>query len=234
MTVTRIPEHPGAGRLGRHYEPAPLSAKLAAAARRVTRRARPLVSQVWRRYQAPFDQGDLGSCTANALYGCLVTGPFYQPGLVVDQGMVQALYSAATRLDTVAGHWPPNDSGSTGLAACKAAERMGLIAGHHHIFSLSGSLQALSFTGPLMIGITWYDSFDAPIGPGARLDISPNAESRGGHEVEVTRIDVPNRLIGGPNSWGTGWGDRGYWTMGWATFERLIAEKGDVMQPVPR
>ncbi len=233
--MIHLPERPGAGRLGRHYEPAPLSAKLAAAARRVTRMSKPLVSRTWHRYQAPFDQGDLGSCVLNAFYGCLVTeGPLYTPGLVVTQAMIQSLYAQATRLDTVPGHWPPTDTGTTGLAGCKAGERAGLTGGHHHIFSLNGALQALSHTSPLMLGITWYDSFDAPVGPTARLDISPRAVSRGGHEVQVTQIDTSARLIGGPNSWGDGWGNRGFWSMSWDTFERLIDERGDIVQPVPR
>ncbi len=230
-----LPERPGAGRLGRHYEPPPLAAKLKAAARWATRAARPLVSRTWRRYQAPFDQGDVGDCVLNAYTGCLVTeGPTYTPGLTVTQTMIQGLYRAATRLDSVPGHWEPDDTGTTGTAGCKAGERAGLTGSHHHIFSVNGALQALSHTGSIMIGITWYDSFDVPVGPAARLDISPNAESRGGHELQANLIDVENRRIGGPNSWGEGWGNRGFWSMGWDTFGRLIDEKGDIVQPVPR
>ncbi len=230
--VVHIPERPGVGRLGRHWEPAPLSAKVSAAARWATRLARPLISKTWRRTQPPFDQADLGSCTANAYYGCLVTeGQAYRPGLAVGQTAIVSLYSAATRLDTVRGHWPPDDSGSTGLAACRAGERAGLSGGHRHLFSLSSVFQTLSHDGSVMLGITWMDSFDVPVGPGARLDISPQAESRGGHEIQANRIDVERRLIGGPNSWGPDWGDHGYWSMGWDTFERLLSERGDVMVP---
>lgn len=220
------------GRLGRHYEPAPLGAKVAAAARWATRWALPLVTKAWRRSQDPFDQADLGACTANAYYGCLVTeGQAYKPGLIVDQPTIVKLYSAATHLDTVPGHFPPSDTGSTGLAACKAGERMGLSSTHRHLFSLSSTLQTLSHLGSVMIGITWYDSFDIPIGPGARLDISPGAVSRGGHELQANRIDVERRLIGGPNSWSKAWGDGGYWSMGWDTFARLLSERGDVIVP---
>ncbi len=231
--VHLITEYKGAGRLGRHYEAPPLRSRVAAGARSIARAFRPLVSRTWHRYLAPFDQGDLGSCTANAFYGCLATDPFYHPGLIADQHTIQGLYAQATRLDTVPGHWPPTDSGSTGAAACRAGERAGLTSGHRSIFSLNGSLDALGYVGPIMTGITWYDSFDVPIGPGARLDISPNAAPRGGHEVEVSAVDCERRLIRGPQSWGEDWGDHGYWTMSWDTFARLLSERGDVKQPVP-
>jgi hypothetical protein len=142
-----------------------------------------------------------------------------------------SLYSDATRLDKVPGVYPPDDTGSSGLAAAKAAHKRGWLKAYHHAFSLAQALSSLT-RGPGMMGVNWYDSFDMPVGPKAELTISPDASVRGGHELEVSEIHVDTRMIRGPNSWGEQWGDRGFWSMSWATFERLLSEQGDYLVPV--
>ncbi len=53
---------------------------------------------------------------------------------------------------------------------------------------------------------------------------------RGGHEVELFGLDVENQQIWAYQSWGPTWGGLGNGTFwfSYATFERLLAEKGDV------
>jgi hypothetical protein len=196
-----------------------------------TTRAAPLVSKAWTRHIAPFDQGDLGSCTGNAMAGCLATEPFFMAGRVVDEALAVQLYSAATRLDYVPGHYPPEDTGSSGLAVAKAAARLGLVSSYHHAFGLHGALAALGHVGPVVIGVNWYESFDSPQGPHAELVASGSV--RGGHEVQLLAVDLDQKLVRGCNSWGNGWGDGGYFTMGFSTLERLLAEQGDCVVPVP-
>ena len=63
-----IVEKPGAGRLGRHVEHNPQSRAFSvgtAAVKTVT----------YRRHGKAFDQGELGSCTGNAMAGVLMTEP---------------------------------------------------------------------------------------------------------------------------------------------------------------
>lgn len=164
--------------------------------------------------------------------GCLVTEPFFTAGRPVDEALAVLIYSAATRLDYVPGHYPPTDTGSSGLAAARVAHKLGYISAYHHAFSLVSALGALSRIGPCLIGIPWYNSFDLPIGSGSLLAISADAQVRGGHEVQLLGIDVDTKTVLGCNSWGDQWGDDGYFTMGWDTFGRLLSEHGDCIVPV--
>jgi hypothetical protein len=227
IPVTHLPETVVNGkRLGRHIEHDHQSRGYSAS------KSLSLVDKSWIRYAAPFDQGDIGSCTGNAMAGCLVTEPFFSPGHKVDEALAVLIYSAATRLDYIAGHYPPTDTGSSGLACAKVAHKLGYISAYKHAFCMPSLLGSLSRVGPVMIGIGWYDSFDSPIGSGALLAISADAQVRGGHEVQLLGIDPLNRLVRGCNSWGDQWGDAGYFTMGFDTLDRLMSERGDCIVPL--
>lgn len=191
---------------------------------------KPGISALWVRHGAPFNQGDLGSCTGNAVLGCLTSEPWYNPFKApLYENDAQNVYSLATRLDNIEGSWPPDDTGSSGDAACRAAQQMGYCDGYHNAWTASGALAMLAYGGPIAIGIEWYTGFDNPEGDAAQLIIS--GEVRGEHELEVNEIDVDAGMIFGPNSWGTDWGNGGYWSMSFETFEQLFDNGGDAVQP---
>lgn len=230
--LVHLHEKPGVGRLGRHVEHDERSRCFAA-----PMSAGPLVSVDWVRHCDPFDQGDVGSCTGNAMAGACMTGPVFdarkQPYQPLNEADALRLYEAATRLDKVPGFYPPDDTGSSGLAVAKAAQREKLISAYHHAFGLSAALHALS-RGPVIIGISWYDTFDRPIGTHAELLLTDDAENRGGHEIVLDGIDVKAGFVKGTNSWGTSWGNRGKFVMSFGTFGELLKQDGDVVVPVPR
>lgn len=179
------------------------------------------------------DQGQVGSCTGNGEVGCLGCEPCYgavPPGTILDESLALKVYSGAETLDGD-GPYPPNDFGSSGPSAAKAAMKLGLIAGYTHCLSLQDVLDALQ-SGPVSIGINWYDSFDSPPSSGL-LSISPGAAVRGGHEPMLRGIDVDKQEVFGDNSWGTSWGLQGSYRMGWATLDRLLHEGGDGTVSVP-
>jgi hypothetical protein len=225
--IVHIPEHPGVGRLGRHVEHDARSFAFE------TEHARAhLVSASWRwsRRCAPFDQGDMGSCTGNAVAGAAMTAPLWRAGRNLTEVDAVRCYSDATRWDRIPGHFPPDDTGSTGLAAAKAGVRLGWFRSYRHAFDLHAALASLG-RGPVVVGINWYEGFDRPIGDSARLEISGSV--RGGHEIELLEINVDDQFVRGPNSWGTAWGDKGYFTMTWDTLGRLLAEDGDCRVLIP-
>jgi hypothetical protein len=178
----------------------------------------------------PFDQGHLGSCTGNAMAGALMTDPLYIQNRDLGEKDAVELYSEATRIDRFPGVYPPDDTGSSGLAVAKAARAGGYISSYRHAFGLQHALGAL-VVGPVITGVTWYSSFDQPLATGEVL-IADGAYVRGGHEFEVNGIDVENRRVWCVQSWGPTWGGLGdgtFW-MSWDTWDRLLQDKGDVVQ----
>lgn len=233
--VAQIHEHKVAGRrLGRHTEHDPRSRAFAHA--EVVQSAIKSVS--WQRRGAPFDQGDLGSCTGNAMAGALMTGPLYVAGRTLTETDAVAIYSLATTLDTIKGSYPPEDTGSSGLAVCKAAKQKGLIGSYTHAFTMAAALAALQ-NGPVITGMNWYTSFDSPA-PDGLVSLPKGATIRGGHEVQpyglhvettAGQLDLNDSRVLIWNSWGTSYGVGGAFSMTLATWGRLLNEGGDVTVP---
>ena len=237
-----IPEHPptspGAGRLGRHVRHDPRSLSFQHPAKALG----DLKSVQHRRYVPVLDQGDLGSCTGNAALGAVGSGDLFTalagtPGCpsetdaAADEEQAVALYSAATKLDDVFGTYPPDDTGSSGLAVAKAAKAKGLISGYTHATSLEAALTALEIRA-VITGVSWYDSFDSPDASGL-IKIARQASVRGGHEFVLDQLDVANRLVWMTNSWSESWGANGRACIGWDDFGRLLDEDGDVTALLP-
>ncbi len=184
------------------------------------------------------DQGQLGSCTGNAMTGLLGTVPFFATlptsalsatDAAADEQVAVGLYSDATKLDSYPGTYPPTDSGSSGIAVAKAAKAKGWISGYQHTFDLNSALAALAVT-PVIIGINWYEGFDSPTAAG---ELSVAGSVRGGHEVVLDQLDVEHKRVWLTNSWGTSFGQHGRAFFSWDTFSRLLSEQGDCTVPVP-
>ncbi len=216
-----IPEQEVSGRrLGRHIHHDPRSLDYQAPRQAVTsvkHEARGL----------PLDQGNVGSCTAEALCGALDSEPNVN-GTILSQNDAINLYERETALEGKP--YPPNDPGGSGLMVCKAAKELKLISSYQHAFGVQHALEALVLR-PVITGVNWYTSFDAPSAEGL-VEVLPGATVRGGHEVVADEIDVPRELVWFWNSWGTGWGVEGRFCMKFATWDRLLKERGDVTVPI--
>lgn len=189
----------------------------------------------WPRHVPVFDQGQVGSCTAEAGIGCLGTGGYYagvadRIGAVYgwDQASVYRFYSDEEVADG-AGPYPPTDQGSTGLTCAKVLTAKGLISGYQHTFSLTDALRALS-VGPVIAGTEWRrDMFDPD--PDGRLRIT--GAVAGGHEYVVDEVDVVGSRVWITNSWGAGWGVQGRAWLTFADWDLLLSAQGDVTVFVP-
>ncbi len=233
IRAERIPEQPSSdgGRLGRGIWHDSRSRAYAVP----ELPAGALQSVAWERHIPILDQGDVGSCTGNAMTGALATGPVWdalgQAGqFVVKRGETEALrlYSEAETIDGD-GPYPPNDNGSYGLSVAKAARNDDLISGYTHAFSRAAMLSALQ-SGPVIVGMNWYTSMDSPDSRGL---VTVGGSVRGGHELECRELDMNNALVWLDNSWSAGWGDAGRCCLSFASLDRLLAEGGDVTVPLP-
>lgn len=243
VIVTRhIPEYEsetGGGRTGRHVEHDSRS-RAYALSEDLLGSSTGYVSATHTVNAPVLDQKNVGACTgfaseadvsADPLYAAIPASLKARPtGDVTtdnDQGM--ALYGSATSLDSIKGTYPPNDTGSTGLAAAKAAQKAGLISGYQHALSLDAALKGVGLL-PGITGVNWYEGFDNPDATG-RVKISGSV--RGGHEFCVYGIDVPGQLVWARNSWGASWGLNGNFCFSWDDWGRLLDEQGDVTFFVP-
>lgn len=189
----------------------------------------PVVTKSWTHYGEVLDQGQVGSCTGNAMAQAVNTKPVHKPRTAyLTEADAVALYSRATVLDGFAGTYPPDDTGSSGLAVAKAAQERGLITSYTHAFGLDHALQAL-MSGPVIVGTPWYDDMFHP-GPQGFLHIGGNVA--GGHEWLVLGVNVTHKYVTALNSWGPSWGVRGRFRLTFDDFGRLLSEQGDVVQPV--
>lgn len=173
-----------------------------------------------------FNQGDLGSCTGNAAVGCVSTQPFNHHG---NEKEAVAVYSEATHFDRIRGVYPPDDTGSSGLAVMKALKKRNLIGSYAHAFGLKHTLQALVLR-PGITGIAWREGCDRPDSHGV---VRYTGGVRGGHEIELVGIDAGEKLVWFANSWGDSWGLKGYFAMSFDDYDAALADHGDATFAVP-
>jgi hypothetical protein len=234
--VERIPfDDP---RLGRHIRHDPRSRNFA-----LPRHADLSQPVKWRNWGQKLDQGDLGACTGYAAAHCLNHMPMrasIRPRPTLKNAQAEEFYSIATGLDPWPGQWRPDDTGSSGLAACQAAVHLGFATGYRWAFGFDHGRAALR-DGPLMMGSYWDWNMFEPDKDGY---IRTGGGVAGGHEFIIT-ADYPDLgEVWGLNSWGPSWGGwgpvqrNGYRThpgmfrMKYPVFRELLERDGDLVRPV--
>lgn len=205
----------------------------------------------WTRRAPIFDQGQIGSCTGNAATGLLGTDRAGQTGATsvtvtadaaaqshgifaagdhtLDEDFALRLYELATRIDPYPGQYPPTDTGSDGLSVTKSLKTLGLVDSYTHAFSQQALDSALQ-SGPVIIGIEWLNSMFNP-DANAVIPVDASSGVAGGHEIEITGLDVEQGLYTVANSWGTSWGKGGYGFFRRTDLAWLLSQQGDVTVP---
>lgn len=143
-----------------------------------------------------------GCCTgvAECVQGNSVGVPSPQRQLTMDDA--QAVYTLATRLDPFPGQMPEQDTGSSGLAAAKAARRLGLLSGSYHwLFGGADEvvqhLMDTSQRTPVSCGTWWHEGMMRPSDDGKHPlpIIEPTGRRVGGHQYTARGYHRPTDTI---------------------------------------
>lgn len=182
-----------------------------------------------RHYGSILNQNGTSACTGNGTANAINSHPLHIAGhrLLRETDALQ-IYTIATELDEFPGTYPAEDTGSSGLAAAKAAVQLGYINSYRHAFTTEDALGALQLF-PVITGVNWYEGFDYPDAGGY---VQVAGDIRGGHEFCILGFQrehtVEDSLVIALNSWGPDWGKRGLFNFTVSTWERLLSEEGDV------
>lgn len=199
-------------------------------------------SVVWPHNTPVLNQGQIGSCTGNAmaqLLNCKLFAPCRMNKVSLTEKDALALYSGATHNDGGGSdqYYPPHDDGASGIGVAKAAQQIGYIDSYLHCFTLA-QVQAAIQTQPLIVGTPWTNAMFTPdpttgqVSPGELNDET----IVGGHEYLCQGVDFASGSLIFLNSWGTGWGGGqgltpGQFRISFADFTNLLAAEGDAVVP---
>lgn len=142
-------------------------------------------------------------------------------GLVLDMDDAETIYSMNTRIDPWPGQWPPEDTGSSGLASAKTAQTIGLGGEYRWLFGGADEVvQAVMGGEPISVGTWWYwDMFRRD----ANGVVKPTGGQAGGHQYVVRGYDADKDLVLG-RCW---WGDfKDFW-IARSDLDGLLRDGGD-------
>ena len=196
------------------------------------------------------DQGELGSCTAQALAGNLEFLDRKIDFQYIDVSRLFIYYNERLLMDTV-----DYDSGASLRLGIKTLKDDGACAetlwpydirhfddkptvkcyteakGHkiisyHRISGLREMLVCLAEGYPFVFGFTVYESFESPkVAATGEVPMPKKEEAAiGGHAVMAVGYDNAKKRFLVRNSWGEKWGRRGYFTMPFAYLNTLAAD----------
>src|SRR6185295_4839915 len=194
-----------------------------------------------RKCPAPYDQGQLGSCTANAIAGAIQFDRMKQklkknfvPSRLfiyynerVIEGTVQSdsgaqirdgIKSVAHDGDCPEKEWPYDIAkfAAKPVAGCyKDALRYKALTYQRVVQTLTQLKGCLASGYPFVFGFTVYESFESQTVAKTGTVPMPAASEQvlGGHAVLAVGYDDPSQRFIVMNSWGTDWGTHGFFTM---------------------
>ena len=126
-------------------------------------------------------------------------------GRVLNMDDAHRIYSLATTLDPWEGSWPEYDTGSSGLAAAKAAQQLGL--GGEYLWHFGGVdevVQSIMDGHTVGVGTWWFDGMFEPDKDGF---IWPTGRLAGGHQYRARAYYEALDAVGVRCWWGDGFRD---------------------------
>ncbi len=180
------------------------------------------------------DQGSEGACVGFSFAHELLAAPAVVRG--VDKKFAkEKIYWEAQKIDPWDGGSYPGASpyyeGTSVLAGVKAVQELGYIEEYRWAFGLEDLILAVGHSGPVVLGINWYEGmFDMmPCG-----FVHVTGSVAGGHAILCQGVNVSEEYFTLHNSWGTSWGDGGNAKITWKEMDQLLKEDGEACVPVVR
>jgi hypothetical protein len=166
----------------------------------------------------------VGSCTGHSAAQSLNCKPLHEPreSYATDTTAMD-IYHLATTIDPWPGEYPPADTGSSVLCAAKATQQLGHIGGYRWAFGFDQMLAALMLS-PVVVGTNWLQNMFQPDGKGF-LDVTGSVA--GGHAYLIVGYTAKARYFTMLNSWGIGWGKRGFAKIREADMRKLLEDDGE-------
>lgn len=197
-----------------------------------------LVARTWYLPRGEYvDQGHEGACVGAGITHELKASPI-GTGVPDMTFAREYIYWPAQRADWwEGGSYPgatPFYEGTSVLHGLQAARDLGFFENFWWALTVDEALQALVHEGPLVIGVDWTEGQASPRPSGL---VSVEGLVLGGHCVCVDSFSPKPRLrgetglpplVGIPQSWGPGHGDRGKVYLPVTDLEALLGEGGEI------
>lgn len=154
---------------------------------------------------SPNPNQEIGCCTGVAKCSQFNAVGNRKTGVVLDLDDAVKVYSLNTRLDVWEGEYPPTDTGSSGIASCKAAQQLGLGGAYYWEFRGADGIVENIMAGRVMsLGTRWdWDMFEPSDGYyQAKPVIRPGGGTAGGHQWVARGYAENHDLILGRCWWG--------------------------------
>jgi len=114
-------------------------------------------------------------------------------GVILNMDHAHKIYHTASELDEFEGDWPPDDTGSSGLASAKAAQQLGIGGEYLHVFGGADEVvQLIQQNHVVSVGTWWYDDMFYPDGQGV---IQPTGPQVGGHQYAARGYYAKSDLV---------------------------------------
>jgi hypothetical protein len=178
------------------------------------------------------NQGQEGACEGFGFGHELAAGPVPVAGLT-DRFARETIYWGTQKIDP----WPggaypgaiPSYEGTSVLSGAKfMTNTLHAYTGYHWAFSLNEVALAISYLGPVVLGIPWYAGMYKPNSSGV---IRPTGSLVGGHCILAVGYDATAVTFRLHNSWGRSWGQDGAATIAGKDLDNLLHQQGEACIP---